>query len=106
MKKTVWLSFDLAVGGDYENLYAWLDDHEAKECGDGLAMIEFAAEGEIHDALKGDLTKQVNFSKKDRVYAVWREEDKTRGRFLVGKRKFAPWEGYGTHNQTEDVEVG
>ena len=76
-----------------------------KEYGDGLAMIEFADEGEIHDALKDDLTKQVNFSKKDRVYAVWREEDKTRGRFLVGKRKFAPWEGYGTRNQTEDVEV-
>jgi len=105
MKKTVWLSFDLAVGGDYENLYAWLDDHAAKECGDGLAMLDFDAEGELLDTLKEDLSKQVNFSKKDRVYAVWRDDDKTRGRFLVGKRKFAPWEGYGTRNQAEDVEV-
>ncbi len=105
MKKTVWLSFDLAIGGDYESLYAWLDDHQAKECGDGLAVIEFNADGDLLDALKEDLSKQVNFSKKDRVYAVWRDVDKTRGRFLVGKRKFAPWEGYGTRNQPEDVEV-
>lgn len=105
MKKTVWLSFDLGVGGDYENLYAWLDDHAAKECGDGLAVVEYQAEGDVLDSLKEDLCKQISFSKKDRVYAVWRDADKTRGRFLVGKRKFAPWEGYGNRSQTEDVDA-
>lgn len=33
MKQLIWISYDLGVSGDYENLYAWLDDHGAKECG-------------------------------------------------------------------------
>ena len=31
---TIWISYDLGVRGDYEGLYAWLDSHGAKECGD------------------------------------------------------------------------
>ena len=31
---TVWISYDLGIRGDYEGLYAWLDSHRAKECGD------------------------------------------------------------------------
>ena len=37
MKKFIWLSYDLGIGGDYESLYSWLDNHEAKECGDSVA---------------------------------------------------------------------
>ena len=33
-EQMIWLSYDLGVDGDYENLYAWLDHKEAKECGD------------------------------------------------------------------------
>lgn len=105
MIKTVWLSFDLAVGGDYESLYAWLDNHEAKECGDGLAVFKFETEGDLLSALKEDLSQQISFSKKDRVYAIWREADKIKGSFLIGKRKFAPWEGYGTRTQAADVDA-
>lgn len=105
MKKTVWLSFDIALGGDYENLYAWLDEQGAKECGEGLATIEFEFDHDFLQELMESLSRSVSFSKKDRIYAVWRESDKMKGRFLVGKRKYAPWEGYGAKEQIEDVEA-
>ena len=38
-KQVIWISFDLGIRGDYENLYAWLDEHGAKECGDNFASI-------------------------------------------------------------------
>ena len=106
MKKTIWISFDLALGGDYENLYAWLDDLEAKECGSGMAVIEFETQGDIPGELKTVLTECVSFAKNDRVYVIWREGDKIRGKFLVGKRKSAPWKGYGAAVELEDVEAG
>ena len=28
----IWLSFDLGISGDYEGMYAWLDDKNAQEC--------------------------------------------------------------------------
>jgi hypothetical protein len=39
MHTVMWMSYDLGVKGDYEGLYAWLDDHEAKECGNSVAAI-------------------------------------------------------------------
>ena len=33
MNKALWLSYDLGVKGDHEGLDAWLDDHDAEECG-------------------------------------------------------------------------
>lgn len=39
--KTIWISYDLGVGGDYEGLYAWLDNNEATECGDSLDVREY-----------------------------------------------------------------
>ena len=105
MKKTVWISFDLALGGDYENLYAWLDDMEAKECGNGFAVIDFEADEDLPEELKEELCERVSFSKKDRIYALWSEDGKIKGRFLVGKRKFAPWKGFGAKTELEDVEA-
>lgn len=105
MKKTVWMTFDLALGGDYESLYAWLDDAEAKECGNGVAVFEFETQGNLEEELTSALTQRINFKKNDRVYAIWREGQKVRGKFLVGKRKSAPWKGYGAAVELEDVEA-
>jgi hypothetical protein len=105
MKKTVWLSFDLALGSDYENLYAWLDDLDAQECGNGVAKINLDVEKDLPDELTKSLRERVNFSKKDRIYALWREDGKLKGRFLIGRRKFAPWKGYGAKAELEDTEV-
>lgn len=29
--RTIWISYDLGVQGDYEGLYGWLDTHKARE---------------------------------------------------------------------------
>jgi len=41
MKKAVWISYDLGIKGDYQGLYSWLDDHDAIECGNSVAFIQF-----------------------------------------------------------------
>ncbi|MHB9292468.1 hypothetical protein Holit_01566 [Hollandina sp. SP2] len=39
MSTRVWLSYDLGIKGDYANLYIWLDEHKALECGDSIATF-------------------------------------------------------------------
>jgi len=71
MEATVWLSYDLHSGGDYEGLYAWLDNHKAVECGFSVARFLFSFESEIKEELAADLKKNVQLDpKKDRVYFV------------------------------------
>lgn len=41
MEKAVWITYDLGVQGDYKGLYAWLDDHQATECGDSTAFFNY-----------------------------------------------------------------
>ena len=97
MEKLIWLSYDLGIRGDYQGLYSWLDDHAAKECGDSVASLRFLYEGEdFSEALKTELKEEVSLDKHSRIYIVWRENGKLKGRFLFGKRKRAPWTGYGT----------
>lgn len=98
-KKTriFWLSYDLGLKGDYEGLYRWLDNMQAKECGDSLAVFQFECGDKYLDEIKQSLFDAVEFSKTDRVYLIWRDESHNgvMGRFIIGKRKPAPWKGYG-----------
>jgi hypothetical protein len=108
MKKIVWLCYDLGVKGDYESLYSWLDDHNAKECGDSVAVLNYECQSDPIEELKRDLEKSVDFAKRDRIYVIWldeRKERKIRGRFLIGSRKAAPWAGYGSHEPVVDEEA-
>lgn len=105
MKKTVWLSYDLGVRGDYESLYSWLDNHGAKECGNSVAILDYDCVEDVIDELRRDLTRSVSFGKHDRVYVIWRQDGKIKGRFLVGKRKAAPWSGYGSQEPQVDEEA-
>ena len=108
MKKAVWLSYDLGVKGDYEGLYAWLDDHEAIECGDSVSFFNFTVKKQenLVEELKNDLSKSVQLSKRDRIYVIWKnDDDKIKGKFIFGKRKASPWEGYGTQETGEDEVV-
>ena len=100
-----WISFDLGLNGDYEPLYAWLDiqDYQergdgqgAKECGDNLAtFVSDKSREQIERELSTLLGKrarkipaaQVN----PRIYII---STKDGGKFILGKRKFAPWKGY------------
>lgn len=95
MHKALWLGFDLGVRGDYEGLYAWLDAHQAKDCGDSLAYLEYEYSNALEDELTQELRAAVTVSKNTRIYVIWHDDDgRIRGRFLLGGRKSAPWSGY------------
>lgn len=100
----VWVSYDLGTVGDYEGLYGWLDDHNAKECGDSVALISFEYEIDVFEELGQDLSDSVTLDKTSRIYALHkdRSNNKIKGRFIVGKRKQAPWTGYGNHGDTQE----
>lgn len=87
-KKRFWICFDLGFRGEYDNLYAWLDRHHAKECGDGVAtFVAASSRGKIARELEGVLGKET----KARIYLI---EHHRGGKFVFGKRKVAPWTGY------------
>jgi hypothetical protein len=106
MQKTIWISFDLGVKGDYEQLYAWLDNHEAKECGPNLATLRYAFQEDLLTELTQDILGTVTVEKRDRLYVIWREDasGKLKGRFILGKRKAAPWVGFGAQESPLDEE--
>ncbi len=104
MEKTVWLSYDLGIRGDYNGLYEWLDNQKAKECSDNIAVFKYDAENSLIEDMKKDLSENVNIKKRDRIYLIWKEDNKVKGRFLFGKRKASPWEGYGTHETDQDED--
>ncbi len=106
MKKTLWISFDLGVNGDYEGMYAWLDNHAGKECGDSLAVIEYDWQQDFLADLKGDLEQSVELNKKSRIYVIYRSDDgrKVKGSFLFGARRQAAWTGYGVSAEESSDE--
>ncbi len=102
MEKRFWISFDLGIQGDYSHMYSWLDNHDAIECGDGNAFVKFTLSNTMTDDeflsnLKEDLEKSISFRQGDRIYVIVYVEEKKNvmGRFIIGKRKASPWEGYG-----------
>ena len=104
MKTPVWLSFDLGLKGDYEGIYAWLDNHGARECGDSVAYFHYDYERDLVQEMKEDLEKNVNLESRNRVYIVWSKGGKSTGRFLFGNRKAAPWAGHGVQEPAVDEE--
>ncbi len=105
MIKTIWISYDLGVKGDYSSFYAWLDNHKASECGDSLAVLKYEVtrDDDIPEKLKQDLESNVTFGKTDRVYVIWKNNDGTnKGRFIIGNRKASPWQGYGATEVEDD----
>ena len=97
MTSTIWISYDLGVRGDYEGLYAWLDGHEAKECGDTLAVLKYPHTTSLADDLKRDIKKNVKIDKQTRIYLIYRDRstNKNKGTFIFGGRRAASWAGYG-----------
>lgn len=103
---TIWISFDLGIRGDYEGLYAWLDQHNAKECSDSLALVSYEHSGSMLDALKEDLGNAVDTNKRTRMYVIYRDDKtkKMKGHFLFGGRRAPPWTGTWGARQEEDDE--
>jgi hypothetical protein len=106
--RAVWLSYDLGVKGDYEGLYVWLDDHKAQECGDSLAYFQYAYTTDPMAELAEELKKSIAMTNATRLYAMIfdPETQKTRGQFLVGSRRIAPWVGRGTSHLESQSDEG
>jgi hypothetical protein len=97
MIKTVWISFDLGVSGDYEGVYAWLDEHGAKECGDSVALVQYEPHRDLVAELRKEFEENVKLTSRSRIYVIYRGDDtKIKGTWLVGSRRQAPWTGYGS----------
>lgn len=98
MKSAIWISYDLGVRGDYESLYAWLDDHDAQECGDSLAFLNFEHSGSLIAAVRREIRRSIRITKNARIYLMYRDSGtkKIKGAFLFGGRKAPPWAGYGS----------
>jgi hypothetical protein len=102
----IWLSYDLGVGGDYQNLYAWLDSHEATECGPNLAYIKIQIPDNVKTDenlvtfLQAEILSTVEIKPGNRIYAIRESLDidnsKSRGSFIFGKRKASLWTGFST----------
>jgi len=105
MKRAVWLSFDLGINGDYEGMYAWLANREATECGDNFGFFRYESKGDLLNQLAADIRENVELTKKNRIYVIYLGDDgKVKGSFLFGKRKQAPWTGYGSVKEEELVD--
>jgi hypothetical protein len=98
MKSAIWISYDLGLRGDYESLYAWLDERDAQECGDSLAFLKFQHTGSLIASLKREINRAIKTTKSARLYVIYRDTDKKKiqGTFLLGGRKAPPWTGYGS----------
>ena len=104
-KELIWISFDLGVQGDYESLYNWLDGHDAKECGDSLAVLEYEYRGDLIDSLRKELKGTLETNGKTRIYVIRRVGERPVGRFVLGSRKRPPWTGFAVQ-QSEDEDYG
>lgn len=100
----IWLSYDLVTLGDYEDLFTWLDDHNARECGRNLAVLKFEYAVDVFEELIDDLNQAVELDRQTRIYVMLRDHDgdKMVGRFVKGRRKQPPWTGYG--NLTDSLD--
>jgi hypothetical protein len=109
IKKTIWISYDLGLNGDYEGLYKWLDSQGAKECGENLTVLNFFYKRTPSKDVVSELTKalqeNVHLKDKDRIYAIYLDDKtkKMKGKFLFGSRKPAPWAGFARKYSKEDV---
>ena len=105
MKHFVWVLFDLGVAGDYEGMYAWLDSHHAKECGDSAACFWYDHPNEdLLQDMKEDLNNGVEIDvKKNRIYVIRNVKGTMKGGFIFGRRRNAAWAGVAaTGEQAED----
>ena len=93
-----WICFDLGLRGEYTELYAWLDQQRATECGDNVAT--FKSE-KSREQITKELLKVLDVKRGPRVYIIDRHVG---GRFVIGKRKVAPWTGYAQTSIDSDAE--
>ena len=106
MKSIVWIAYDLGVRGDYESLFQFLDSHNAKECGDNLAVMRYEWKKDLIAELQKEIVQAVKFDGRGRVYLIYPgAKGSYKGRFLKGGRKIPPWTGFAmADSQEEDAD--
>ena len=114
MKKWIVLNYDLGLKGDYEALYRYLDNKEAKDCGNCNSVffidVKDTSFEEVVDFLRKEISENVKINTTDRIYITSTSEEahdgdnRIKGRFLFGARKRAVWEGYGDITRHEDED--
>jgi hypothetical protein len=100
-----WLIFDIGLSTSFENLFAWLDDNDADECGDNAAT--FSSNKSVQTIVK-ELTAACQNGGGSRLYLV-RRNVQGHGyvdRFIVGRRKAAPWSGFGSSSSPDEKDEG
>lgn len=102
MKAFLWLSFDLGVRGDFEGMYQFLGEHDAKECGDSMGAFWFEYKKDLLTELTKQLKEAVAFDKRSRVYVIVPKGNKHVGKFIVGTRRAPPWTAYLPSQQEEE----
>jgi hypothetical protein len=99
LKRRYWISFDLGFQGDYQALYAWLDHHEAKECGENAATF---VSSKSREKIAEELSTLLSNERNPRIYLISKIQG---GKFILGKRKFPPWKGYAEVEQDSGDET-
>ena len=89
MMNRFWLSYDFGIQGDYSALYTWLDEIDAKDCGDSVATFRA-------DATREGIAKRITkiTGMRARLYLIGKNNaGKVVGGFIAGHRKAPPWTG-------------
>ena len=107
MSTSIWLTYDLGVGGDYTSLYSWLSNHGAQEYGTNVAFPrDYEHKGDLLEFLEKDIAGAVDLDRRSRIYVLFRKDDgRNQGKFLFGRRKSPPWTGYGDSGEEEFDEA-
>jgi hypothetical protein len=97
-----WLSFDLGLRGNYEELYQWLDAAGAHECGDNVATFVM---NKTREQITAELSKILE--KNARIYLIGPgKKGRVAGRFVLGRRKKRPpWSGYAVAESEDEEEA-
>ena len=114
MKKTIFISYDFGMKGDYDGLYRWLDENNAEERGYGIGIIKnyycdssVRTDLEFLRKIRSELVKKIKVGASDRIYVIWNslEANTIKAGFVFGKGKQSPWAGYAQNNQSDNVDL-
>jgi hypothetical protein len=85
-------------------MYAFLADHDAKECAGDVAFFLYSCgSDDVLKELKEDLEQAVTLTKKSRIYVICETGKQRFAQFLIGKRPlYAPWAHCGEDQDAQD----
>jgi len=86
-------------------MYTFLDTYNAKECGDGIAVLHFEYEDDLITKFRAKIQEYVDLQSRSRIYLFSQDNGKYKGRFIFGHRKRAPWVGYAGGDPEEEDNI-